>query len=40
MELGNPLEVIVQYLLICRMTYFGHCDEFLMVSVLVYMVTY
>ena len=40
MGLGNPLEVVVHYLLIGGMTSLGYQDEFLMVSVLVCMVTH
>ena len=36
MDLGNLVETIVQYLLIGGMTYLGCWDEFLIVSVLVY----
>lgn len=38
MDLGNPFEVIVHYLLIKGMTNFSHEDEILMVNTLVYMV--
>ena len=40
MGLGNPLEVIVHYLLIGRMTGPTYQDEFPMVSALVFMVTH
>ena len=35
-DLGNPFETVVHYLLIGGMTYLGHWDVFLMVSALVY----
>ena len=40
MNLDNPFKVIVHDLLIAGMTYFGHQDGFLIVSVLVCMVTH
>ena len=40
MDLGNPVETIVYYILIGGMTCLNHWDRFLMVSALVYMVTY
>ena len=40
MGLGNPLEVVVHYLLIGGMTGLGYQDEFPMVSALVCMVTH
>ena len=40
MGLGNPLEVVVYYLLIGGMIGLGYQDRFLMVSALVYMVTH
>ena len=36
MDLGNLVEIIVDYLLIGGMTYLGRLDEFPMVSALVY----
>lgn len=38
MGLNNPLKTIVYYFLIEEMIYFGYWDEFVMVSILVYMV--
>ena len=38
MDLGNPVETIVHYLLIRGMTYFNHHDKFSMVSTLVCMI--
>ena len=40
MDLGNPLEVVVHYLLIGGMASLSHLDGFPMVSVLVHMVTH
>ena len=40
MGLGNPLEVVVYYLLIGRMIGLSYQDRFLMVSALVCMVTH
>lgn len=40
MDLDNPFEAIIHDLLIAGMTYFGHHDGFLIVSVLVHMVTH
>ena len=40
LNLGNPLEAIVHYLLIGVMASLGDYDKFTMVSVLVYMVTH
>ena len=40
MDLGNLIETIVYHLLIRGMTYFGHRDDFPMVSALVCMVKY
>ena len=40
MGLGNPLEVVVHYLLIVRMVGLGYQDRFLMVNALVCMVTH
>ena len=40
MDLGNPLEVVVHYLLIEGMIGLGHRDRFPMVSALVCMVTH
>ena len=40
MSLGNPLEVVVHYLLIEGMIGLSYQDEFYVVSILVYMVTY
>ena len=39
MDLGNLVETVVHYLLVSGMTYFGHPDEFTMLSVLVCIVT-
>ena len=39
-DLGNPLEIVMNYLLIGRMTCLGHWDSFLMVSALVCMVAH
>ena len=36
MDLDNPVETVVLYLLIERMTCFDRWDDFLMMSVLVY----
>ena len=36
MDLGNPVETIVHHLLIEGMTCLDHQDEFLMVSVIMY----
>ena len=36
MDLGNPVEIIVHYVLIGGMTCLAHQDRFPMVSVLVY----
>ena len=36
MDLGNPIEIIVQYPLIGGMTYLSHCGGFHMVSALIY----
>ena len=36
MDSNNPLKVVVHYLLIEEMTTFNHCDEFPIVSTLVY----
>ena len=36
MNLGNLVEIVVHHLLIGGMTYLGRWDEFLIVSVLVY----
>ena len=36
MDLGNPVDIVVYYLLIEGMTYLGHQDGFPMVSVLMY----
>ena len=38
MDLSNPFEVMVDYLLIEGMTCLGHWDDFLIVSILVHMV--
>ena len=38
MNLGNPIKVVVHYLLIRGMTYFNHHDKFSMVSTLVCMI--
>ena len=40
MDLGNPLEVVVHYLIIEGMIGLGHRDRFPMVSALVCMVTH
>ena len=40
MDLGNPLEVIIYYLLIRRIVGLDHRDRVLMVNVLVCIVTY
>ena len=40
MSLGNPLEVVVHYLLIEGMIGLSYQDEFYVVSILVYMATY
>ena len=40
MGLGNPLEVVLHYLLIREMIGLGHQNNFFMVSALVYMVTH
>ena len=40
MDLGNPIETIVHYLLIRGMIYFGRQDRFFMVSALMCMVTH
>ena len=40
MELDNPFEVVVHYLLIGRMIGVSHQDEVIMMSVLVCMVTH
>lgn len=40
MELGNPYEVVVHYLLIRRMICLGHKDEIPMVTILVCMVAH
>ena len=40
MDLGNPIETIVRYLLIERMTYLNHQSEFFMMSALVCTVTH
>ena len=40
MGLGNPLKVVVHYLLIGEITSLGYRDEFPMVSALVCMVTH
>ena len=36
MDLGNPVETVVHYLLIKMMTYLGRQDKFLMMSAIVY----
>ena len=36
MDLGNPVDIVVYYLLIEGMTYLGYPNGFLMVHVLVY----
>ena len=40
MDLGNPFEVIIHYLLIERMISLGHWDRVPMVNALIYMVTH
>ena len=40
MDLANPVEIVMHYLLIRWKTCLSHQDEFLMVSVLVCMVTH
>lgn len=40
MDLDNPIETIVHYLIIRRIVYLGHQDRFPMVSTLMYMVTH
>ena len=40
MDLGNPFEIVVHYFLIEGMKSLGHQDMILMVSVLMYMITY
>ena len=37
MDLGNPVDTIVHYIIIGMMTYLGYQDKFFMMSALVYM---
>ena len=40
MNLSNLIEIVMHYILIGRMTYLSHCDDFPMVSVLMCIVTH